>query len=148
MAVTPLHPPAVRREPQMAASRGHGDKLSRKREAAIAALLEEPTVAAAAQRCGVSERTLRRWQREPVFANAYADARRDVMRRSVARIVEAVPQALDVLQAVMRDGAAPAAVRVSAARAVLSGWSAAYDVTGIEDRLAAVEASLGGAGAP
>ncbi len=40
--------------------KGHGQKLTRKQEALIAALLTEPTHAAAAARAGVSEATLHR----------------------------------------------------------------------------------------
>ena len=37
---------------------GHGEKRSRKQDAAIVALLSEPTIAGAATRAGVSEPTL------------------------------------------------------------------------------------------
>ena len=40
---------------------GHGAKIARKREDAIAALLTQPTVAAAAGVAGIGEKTLRRW---------------------------------------------------------------------------------------
>jgi len=40
--------------------KGHGEKLSRKAEQAIAALLEHATIKAAAKACHVAERTLRR----------------------------------------------------------------------------------------
>ena len=39
---------------------GHGSKPEAVRETAILALLSEKTIAAAAKRCGVNERTLRR----------------------------------------------------------------------------------------
>ena len=56
--------------------RGHGEKRSRRTEQAVAALLSEPTVAAAAARIGVGESTLRRWSQQPAFRAAYAVARR------------------------------------------------------------------------
>jgi hypothetical protein len=58
---------------------GHGEKLSRKREQAIAALLTQPTIAAAAKMAGIGERTLRRWLKLPEFASAYDAARREVV---------------------------------------------------------------------
>src|SRR4249920_3765509 len=44
-----------------AETRGHGAKSAAVRERAILALLSENAIGAAAQRCGVNERTLRRW---------------------------------------------------------------------------------------
>jgi hypothetical protein len=47
--------------------KGHGEKLSRKQEHTIAALLTAPSVAEAAQSAGVGEPTLYRWLKEPAF---------------------------------------------------------------------------------
>jgi hypothetical protein len=47
--------------------KGHGRKLDRKQEAAIAALLVEPTYAAAAPKAGVGETTLYRGLNQPEF---------------------------------------------------------------------------------
>ena len=40
---------------------GHGDKLSRKQEQAIAALLAEPTIEAAAPKADIGLTTLKNW---------------------------------------------------------------------------------------
>jgi hypothetical protein len=63
---------------------GHGEKLSRKQEAVIAALLSQPTIDRAAAACEVGERTLRRWLKEPAFLTAYRDARRQVVEEAIA----------------------------------------------------------------
>jgi hypothetical protein len=62
---------------------GHGSKLSRKQEQAIAALLLEPTVEAAAVKVGVGYRTLKGWLRQPAFQAAYRNARRAVVDEAV-----------------------------------------------------------------
>ena len=49
---------------------GHGEKLTRKQEQAIACLLAEATLTAAASHCGIGEATLRRWLRDPQFEAA------------------------------------------------------------------------------
>lgn len=121
---------------------GHGEKLSRKREQAIAALLAQPTIAKAAEACGVGERTLHRWLADPDFAQRYAVARRDVLRQGIGRLVGALPRAVQVLDEVMTASDAPAAVRVSAARVVVSGWQAAHDADDLEERIAALEQAL------
>jgi transposase-like protein len=51
--------------------RGHGQKLTSKQEVLIAALLTEPTYAAAAAKAGVSAATLYRWLQLPSFRTAY-----------------------------------------------------------------------------
>ena len=65
---------------------GHGDKLSRKKEQAVAALLCQPTIQAAAAEAGVSERTLRGWLRQTDFAEAFAAARRQYLEVAVSRL--------------------------------------------------------------
>src|SRR5437763_102872 len=62
---------------------------ARKREQAIAALLERPTIAEAAQAVGVSERTLRRWLSEADFAADYAAARPGAVRAGSDEELEA-----------------------------------------------------------
>jgi hypothetical protein len=85
--------------------RGHGQKLSRKQEALIAALLTEPTHAAAATKAGISEATLHRWLRLPDFQAAYRQARRELVEAAVGRIQAATGQAVDTLLAVAKSGA-------------------------------------------
>lgn len=51
--------------------KGHGQKFSRKQEALIAALLTEPTHAAAAAKAGISPSTLYRWMKMSAFRAAY-----------------------------------------------------------------------------
>jgi hypothetical protein len=50
---------------------GHGSKMGRKADLAIACLLAEPTIEGAATKAGVAEGTLRRWLREPGFRALY-----------------------------------------------------------------------------
>jgi hypothetical protein len=85
--------------------KGHGQKLIRKQEALIAALLTEPTHAAAAATAGVSEATLHRWLRLPEFQAAYRRARRELVEAAVGRIQAATGQAVDTLLAVAKGGA-------------------------------------------
>lgn len=83
---------------------GHGEKLDRKQEALIAALLTEPTHAAAAAKAGVSVATVGRWMRMPVFLAAYRLARRELVEGAIGRIQGAAGEAVDTLLAVARNG--------------------------------------------
>jgi hypothetical protein len=84
--------------------KGHGQKLSRKQEALIAALLTEPTHTAAAIKASVSEATLYRWLRLGEFRAAYRQARRELVEGAVGRIQAATGQAVDTLLAVAKNG--------------------------------------------
>ena len=66
--------------------KGHGEKLTRKQEQAIAALLSEATVGTAAEKAGVGEVTLYRWLKLPDFLGAYREARREVVEKAVAQM--------------------------------------------------------------
>jgi hypothetical protein len=83
---------------------GHGEKLSRRQEAVIAALLGEPTHAAAAAKAGIGEATLRRWMKLPRFSAAYRLARRDLVRGAIERLQASVGHAVDALSSVAQHG--------------------------------------------
>ncbi len=85
--------------------RGHGQKLTQKQEALIAALLTEPTHAAAAAKAGVSEATLYRWLDLPPFRAAYRRARRELVDGAIGRVQAATGLAVETLVAVARNGA-------------------------------------------
>ena len=53
---------------------GHGEKLNRKQEQAVVALLTEPTIAKAAEAIGVGEKSLRRWMNLEQFGETYRQA--------------------------------------------------------------------------
>jgi hypothetical protein len=97
---------------------GHGEKLTGKQEALIAALLSEPTHAAAAKKAGVGEATVGRWLQLPAFRVAYRQARRELVEGAVGRLQAATGQAVDTLLAVAKDGKRDAD-RVRAAVALL-----------------------------
>ena len=83
---------------------GHGQKLTSKQEALIAALLTEPTYAAAATKAGVGQSTLYRWLKRPAFRDAYRRARRELVEAAIGRIQASTGQAVETLVAVARHG--------------------------------------------
>ena len=97
---------------------GHGQKLTSKQETLIAALLTEPTYAAAAKKAGIGETTVYRWMKLPDFRAAYDEARRELVKSALRRLqagtVEAVETLLHVARKAERDSD-----RVRAAIAVL-----------------------------
>jgi hypothetical protein len=78
--------------------KGHGQKLTRKMEAAIGALLSCPSIEQAAAQCGVSYRTLRKWLDLPEFVDQYRRQRRRVQEAAVNHLVRSVAAAASKLQ--------------------------------------------------
>src|SRR5262245_28550089 len=77
---------------------GGRTKLDGKQEAVIAALLTEPTHAAAAAATGVGEATLQRWLRRPAFRDAYRAARRRLLEAALARLQQSAGRAVEALE--------------------------------------------------
>jgi hypothetical protein len=99
---------------------GHGEKLGRKKEQAIAGLLSQRNLDEAARFAGIGVTTLRRWMRLPEFHTEYLQARRDVVNQVHARIQQNSGAAASVLLKLMADATTPASVRARAAQF----WSA------------------------
>ena len=83
---------------------GHGQKLTSKQELLIAALLTEPSYAAAAAKAGISETTIYRWLQRAEFRTAYRRARRELIESAIGRIQAATGQAVATLVAVATHG--------------------------------------------
>ena len=96
---------------------GHGEKLSRKQEQAIAALISQPTMGAAAKESGVSEVTLWRWLQDQDFQGAYRHARRQIVEKAVAELQGACSDAVKALTRNLTCGVP--AVEVNAAKTIL-----------------------------
>jgi DNA mismatch repair ATPase MutS len=117
------------------------DGLTPKQHKALAALLSEPTVKAAAARVGIGERTLHTWLREPAFDVAYTDARHDAVGLAVGRLQHATGLAVDALIDVLDTEytPAPAAVRVSAAKVIIEYAIRFRELDELESRIAQLE---------
>lgn len=118
---------------------GHGSKFSRKKEAAIAALLTQRNVEEAARAAGIGTQTLIRWLKLPEFQSEYREARRSAFSQSNARLQQGASAAVSTLLKIMVDANAPASARVRAADRVLDRAKQAIEIEDIEVRLAALE---------
>ena len=118
---------------------GHGEKLGRKQEEAIAALLSQRNIEEAARAAGVGTRTLIRWLKLPEFRVAYREARRAAFSQSIARLQQASSAAATTLLKIMLDVNAPASTRVRAADSVLDHAKQAIELEDIEARVALLE---------
>lgn len=123
--------------------KGHGEKLTRKQELAVAALLVQPTMAEAARVVGIGEVTLWRWMQQPEFQTRYRDARRQAVSQAIAQLQQVAGDAVKTLADVMNDADKPASSRVAAAKAVLEMAVKAIELEDLEARVAALEQQAG-----
>ena len=119
---------------------GPDQKLSAKQEAALVALLAQPTLSHAAQACGLNEKTLRRWLKQPVFAEEYRTLRRQMTQQAIAQAQQVSGQAVLVLRALMMSNDAPASARVAAARSILELAMKGLETEDLLQRIEALEA--------
>ena len=117
---------------------GFGEKLNRKQEQAIAALLSETTIAAAAEHARVNEATLYRWLKLPAFKAAYRAARRDVVEKATAQLQNASWAASGTLLRLLNSSSD--SVRLRAAMAILDQANKGVEMLDFEERLSALEA--------
>jgi uncharacterized protein (UPF0147 family) len=122
--------------------RGHGEKFSRKRQLAISALLENPTVKDAAAASGLADSTLWRWMKELSFRTAYGEAKRQVVENSISRLQKIAGEAAGVLGSIMRDESSPPNTRVAAAKIVLEMSLRGVETADILSRLDMLETAL------
>ncbi len=113
--------------------------LSAKQEKAIAALLATATIADAARRAGVGDTTIYRWLKEPDFAAAYRDARREAVGQAIARLQQLSSAAAFVLATTMADRSTPASVKVQAASKILDLSLRAVELEDLEERITVLE---------
>jgi hypothetical protein len=125
-----------------------GTKFARKQEDAIAALLTLRNVEEAAHAAGIGFRTLCRWLKQPEFATAYRQARRDAFSQSIARLQQASSAAVSTLLKTMVDANAPASSKVRAADCILSHATKGIELEEIEARVTQLERSLQASNAP
>ena len=118
---------------------GHGEKLGRKQEDAIAALLTQRNIEEAARAAGVGTRTLIRWLKLPDFGKEYRKARREAFGQSIARLQQASSAAATTLLKIMLDVNTPASTRVRAANSVLDHSKHAIELEDVEARVTGLE---------
>jgi transposase-like protein len=118
---------------------GRTVKLSSRKQAAIIALLTQPTVAEAARVAGVRPNTLGRWMKEPAFDAEWRAARSLGLDQAIARLQKISGAAVSARLKVMFDPGSPPAAQLKAAETVLRYAKAAAELEYVEVRLTELE---------
>ena len=114
----------------------NGDLLPPNQQKALIAILEYPSVAAAAKAAGVGHRTLSRWMAEDeAFRQTLAETQKYLLDLTISRISGAAPLAADVLAQIAIDESVPASVRVQAASRILSEQRAGMSLGALKNEL-------------
>lgn len=110
----------------------------------VETLLAGLDVEEAAVEVGRSPRTGRRWLRDPSIQKALSQAQAERLRLLSTAVMQVAGKGLGVLEEVLDDPAAPAYVRVAAAKAVLDCAMRLYEFANLSERIEALEEQLGG----
>ena len=121
---------------------GYGEKITRKKEQAISALLSQPTIKAAAEVVGIGEKTLWRWLQNQDFQETYMEARRQVVQQVISKVQQSMGKALDTLLEVMEDPDSPASSKVQAARSIIDFGLKGLELEDFDLRLSRLEEHL------
>lgn len=121
--------------------KGHGTKLGRKKEAAIAALLTAKNQAEAARVAGINLATLKRWLRLPEFQAEYLHVRRDAVTQANARVQQNSGAAASVALMLMADPKTPATVKAHLSLGLLDRANKSVEQDDMLVRIALLEQS-------
>ena len=122
--------------------KGHGEKLSRNQEKAIAALITCNSIPAAAESIGIGEVTLWRWLKIEKFKAAFREARYEVVTQAIVKLQTNLTKAIDTLMEIAEDCEAPASARVTAARTIIDQSLRAIEVEDLEARIYLLEQAV------
>ena len=119
------------------------DDLTPNQEKALAALLATPTVAAAAERCGLSERTVYRYLQEDEFKERYRGERAFLLEQTVAGLQKLGIGAVGVLRRNFDAKGLPHA-QIRAATNALNLMFKGTELVDLEERIRRLEEEADG----
>lgn len=117
----------------------HVKPLGAKQAKVLAALLSSPSITDAAKLAKLSERSVFRYLKDPVFIDLYRQARSEQVRQAVCQVQRISAKAATVLEEIMIDPCAKPSSKVLACRTVLDCALRAVELEDLEARLSALE---------
>ena len=117
-------------------------KLTLKQEKALACLLTEPTIEAAAKAAKVSKTILYEWLKQPTFKAALDEARHLLFGDGLATLKASLKEGVATLRAALNDPLATVANKITAATKLIELALRSHEVLEVETRLQALEAQV------
>jgi hypothetical protein len=118
--------------------------LSTNQRRALAALLAEPTIRAAARTASLGERTLYRYLSDPVFKAELSARQTAILAQVTAAMVGLSGRAVETLRDVLDDKEATASVKVRAALGWLQQARQGVELQDLAERVTELERRLEG----
>ena len=112
---------------------------ARKNERIIAALISNPTVKAAAEACGVSERQIYARLQDPDFKELYDAKRHELLDHATAALQGHLSAAVETMGEIAKDPKAGQQTRLNAAEAIVRNSLKLTEQADILQRLDALE---------
>ena len=125
-----------------ASNRGMSDDLSRNQRLALDALMNAPSVAAAARIAGLSECTLWRYLRDPAFRDALKERQAEVNRATTGGLVVLSSKAVGALTKLLDDPETDPAIVARVGLGALKARREAIQLEAMAEEMAAIEAQL------
>lgn len=117
--------------------------LSIKQEKAIAAILTNPTIAAAATEANLSRETLHKYLGDPAFKARLREYQDAIIKTTTAVLVGLSGESLQVMLDILRDENASQSLRLRVATAWLDQRRKSVDLDDLAERVIALEEKLG-----
>ena len=121
---------------------GISPKLSPKKQRAIIALLEQPSIQKAATVAGIGETTLHRWLNDKAFKDSFRAAKQQIVTQAISRLQSISGKAVTALVDILDDKNHPPSTRVTAAKAVLEMATKFIEIQDLQHRLEEIEKAL------
>ena len=93
--------------------------MTQTKEKVLHALLTERTTTAAAAACGITDRTIRNYLRDPEFIQEYNAAFGLMINKAMRKAQQSMESAVEVLQEIAADQREDGAIRVNAAQSII-----------------------------
>lgn len=117
----------------------YGEAMDRRKEQAMAALLECPTHTEAAEAAGISQSTLRKYLRDPDFKAEYERKQKDLVSSACDEGKKSLHLAISTLRAVCKSTDDSAQTRVQAARSLLDYTIKLIEIADLDERITTLE---------
>lgn len=116
------------------------ETLTENQRRSLLALVEHPTLEAAAVAVGLTSRTLRRYLEDPLFLTEYRALRRTVWEQAIGELQQACGEAVETLRRNL--DAESEAAQIRAARTILDHARSGLETTDLLERLESLERRL------
>ena len=109
------------------------EELTEQQVMAISCLMECPSMTAAADKCGVNVRTLRRWMQNPLFMSEFNKMRRQDLDQITANLLDSAKEAVAVLKLLLKSP--DPSIQLRAAKIILQASQKSVETAEVNQKI-------------